>query len=403
MRRTALVFAAVLATALTLAAAAGAAPALGVRSAILVAPQTGQQLDGVDPDARLAIASTTKLMTALLTLQHARFSTIFHQNDWVASSVDSQIGLQPGEAMSVHDLLVALMLPSADDAAEDLAYNVGGHSVARFVSMMNAQARALGLTHTHYTTPSGLDTPGNYSSARDLTTLAQYLLTHYSFFARLVDRPSAVIRIGSRSLYVTNRNDLVGRVPWINGVKTGHTSQAGYVLVASADRGGLKLLSAVLGTSSESTRDGNTMALLDYGYAHFTLAHPVRAGQVLARPTVRYRSGTRAELVAATGIERVVPRGARVTLQIQAPKQLSGPQRARSRHGQVVVLVNGRPVSHAALVLARALPSVSPLTVAAKTFIGPTTLFLLAVLVVCAVLVRRRRRKRSRRRAPQPA
>src|SRR6201999_4620723 len=103
-----------------------------------------------------------KLMTALVVLEHVhKLSTVFTQNDYTAASVDSQIGLEPGERMSVHDLLLAMMLPSADDAAEDLAYNVGHGSVARFVAMMNARARELHLTHTHYTTPIGLDTPGN--------------------------------------------------------------------------------------------------------------------------------------------------------------------------------------------------------------------------------------------------
>src|SRR6202012_4638944 len=103
-----------------------------------------QLLYGVNANRRVAIASTTKLMTALIVLQHVhKLSTIFTQNDYESASVDSQIGLEPGERMSVHDLLLALMLPSADDAAEDLAYNVGHGSVARFVGMMNAEARAL--------------------------------------------------------------------------------------------------------------------------------------------------------------------------------------------------------------------------------------------------------------------
>ena len=114
---------------------------------------------------------------------------MFTQNDYTAAAVDSQIGLEPGERMSVHDLLLALMLPSADDAAEDLAYNVGHGSVARFVGMMNAEARALGLRHTHYSTPIGLDTPGNYSTAADLVKLADYDLTHCAYFARIVALP----------------------------------------------------------------------------------------------------------------------------------------------------------------------------------------------------------------------
>ena len=115
-------------------------------------------------------------MTALVTLEHGPLNRVFADPNYYPAAEDSQIGLEPGERMSVHDLLTAMLLPSADDAAEDLAYNVGHRSVNRFLSMMNARAAQLGLTHTHYTTPIGLDTPGNYSSADDLVDLARYLL-----------------------------------------------------------------------------------------------------------------------------------------------------------------------------------------------------------------------------------
>src|SRR5207302_6492231 len=126
------------------------------------------------------IASTTKLMTALLTIEHAGLEQVFTEPNYYPAAVDSQIGLRPGERMTVHDLMIALLLPSADDAAENLAYNVGHGSVARFVAMMNARARQLHLTRTHYSTPIGLDTPGNYSSAGDLVRLAAYVLRHES-------------------------------------------------------------------------------------------------------------------------------------------------------------------------------------------------------------------------------
>ena len=162
-------------------AEAAVAPHLTARAGVLIAPQTGQTLYGAGAHRELPIASTTKLMTALVVLQHVRsLNSLFTQPHYYPAAVDSQIGLVPGERMTVHDLLIALMLPSADDAAEDLAYNVGygpGHTslsaaVAHFVSMMNAQAHALGLRQTHYSTPIGLDTPGNYSTASDLVKLA---------------------------------------------------------------------------------------------------------------------------------------------------------------------------------------------------------------------------------------
>ncbi|MGB9186296.1 MAG: D-alanyl-D-alanine carboxypeptidase family protein [Solirubrobacteraceae bacterium] len=379
---------------------AAPAPQLSVRSAILVEPTTGQVLYGARPQEEVAIASATKLMTALLTLEHVReLGTVFTQNNFYPAAVDSQIGLVPGERMTVHDLLLALMLPSADDAAEDLAYNLGHGSVSRFVGMMNARARVLGLHHTNYTTPSGLDTPGNYSTAADLVKLAGYDLGHSPYFARIVALPHAVLHSGNHVRYVINRNTLVSEYPWVNGVKTGHTGAAGYVLVASGHRDGMTLLSAVLGTSSEAARDANTLALLDYGFANFRRVTPIRAGEVLARPTVAYRTGEHAALVAATGLTRVIALRAGVRVRVQAPAQLTGPVPRHARLGTAVVLVGGRPVARIPLLLARALPAVSSLTIAARFITRPLMLVILvlaaAVSLALAFGIRQRRRARA--------
>src|ERR1700729_1820427 len=261
-------------------------PPLAVRAAALIEQGSGQQLYGRNSSDELAIASTTKLMTALITLEHEPLSRVFADPDYYPASEDSQIHLEPGERMSVHDLLTAMLLPSADDAAVDLAYNVGHRSVGRFLGMMNARARQLGLTHTHYSTPSGLDTPGNYSSASDLVDLARYLLQTQPFFKAVVRTTHAVLRTGNHVRDVANLNDLLLHYSWINGVKTGHTLDAGYVLVAAGTQGGMTLIDAVLGTSSEAARDSNALALLNWGFANFGMRTPVHAGAVLARPTI---------------------------------------------------------------------------------------------------------------------
>jgi D-alanyl-D-alanine carboxypeptidase (penicillin-binding protein 5/6) len=391
----------VVAAALALAAPAGALsrPALSVRAAVLVAPNTGQELDGVAPNAEVPIASTTKLMTALITLEHVRhLGQLFTMPDWYASPADSQIGLHPRDRMTVHDLLLALMLPSADDAAEDLAYNVGDGSVARFVGMMNARARQLHLTHTHYSTPIGFDTPGNYSSAADLVTLADYVLTHSRFFARIVAEPSATLDTGPQHL-VVNRNDLVARFHWINGVKTGHTTGAGYVLVASATRGGLPLLSAVLGTSSIPARDANTMELLDWGYANFHQVTPVRAGEVIARLPVADRPGFRAAAIAESAFTRVVAIGTPVTTKAVIPGQLTGPLKRHAVVGYVLVRAGRRTLVRIPLLLAHKLAAVSPLTIAARFITRPITLLTALALLGLVVLILVRWRGRVRAQA----
>ena len=340
------------------AGAAGGPPPLPVSAAALIEESTGQSLYDRNADAELAVASATKLMTALVTLHHAELRQMFTDPNYYPSSEDSQIGLVPGERMSVHDLLIGMMLPSGDDAAEDLAYNVGHGSVARFEAMMNARARELHLTHTHYTTPIGLDTPGNHSSARDLVTLARYDLRTEPFFKAIVAKPRAVLRTGNHVRSVNNRNDLVGRYPWINGVKTGHTRDAGYVLVASGTRNGMTLIGAVLGTPSEAARDAAALALLNYGFANFRLRTPVRAGQVLARPAVKDVAGRRVRLLAASTYTHVFPRSARVRVRVHAPAQLVGPLPAHAVIGSAAVLENGRVQARIPLRLAAALPMV---------------------------------------------
>jgi serine-type D-Ala-D-Ala carboxypeptidase (penicillin-binding protein 5/6) len=377
---------------------AQSAPRLGVRSAALFAPRTGQMLYGDSLNRESAIASTTKLMTALIVLEHVHhLGTVFTQPNYYSAPTDSQIGLRPGERMTVHDLLIAMMLPSADDAAQDLAYNVGHGSVARFVGMMNARARQLGLKHTPYATPIGLDTAGNYSTAADLVKLADYDLGHSPFFARIVGLPHAVLRTGPEH-DVINRNALVAQFPWINGVKTGHTLDAGYVLVASGHRNGMTLISAVLGTDSESARDADTMALLNHGFANFRPLTPVHAGEVLARPTVRDSPGKHAVVRAARSFTRILARSTRIRVLVRAPRQLVGPLPGQSVVGTAVVLAGGRPVARIPLVLGRALPAVSGLTIAARFVTKPLMLLVIVAalgLVLTAVgLARRRRRQR---------
>jgi D-alanyl-D-alanine carboxypeptidase (penicillin-binding protein 5/6) len=269
------------------------------------------------------------------------------------------------------------------------------------VGMMNAEARHLGLRHTHYSTPIGLDSPGNYSSAADLVRLADYDLTHSPFFARVVALPDATLRTGPES-YVVNLNDLVRRYPWINGVKTGHTDDAGYVLVASGHRDGMTLISAVLGTASEYERDATSLALLDYGFADFGPRTVVRAGDLLARPTVRDSPGQRVNVRAARSFTRIFARSDHVRIDVQVPRQLAGPLPGQAVVGSAVVLEDGRPIARIPLVLGRALPAVSGLTLAARFITKPLMLSLiLVVLLLSATLVglarRRRRRRRPRR------
>ena len=196
-RRTLAVAAVIAAVAAAPAGAAEAPPAVpGARAAIVIDARDGTVMFAKHPDAERAIASTTKLMTALLALEQARPSDVFTAPAYNAMPAESRINLREGEQMTVHDLLEALLLESANDAAETLAEGVSGSREA-FVEEMNARAADLGLEHTSYANPIGLDEAGNYSSARDLANLARVLLRRPRF-ARIVDMPEAELESGAR-------------------------------------------------------------------------------------------------------------------------------------------------------------------------------------------------------------
>ena len=236
-------------------------PQLDARTWILIDPRDGEVLAARSPHKPRAIASATKLMTAYLALKKLKPSRTLRAAPYNAAAVESVLGLRTGERMRVRDLLYGLILVSGNDAAVTLATGAAG-SVPRFVEQMNRQTAALGLESTSYTNPVGLDDPGNYSSARDLVTLARVLRTNH-FFRTTVDRPSVRLTTGNRPRTFDNRNTLVRNTSWVNGVKSGHTSQAGYVLVGSGLRNHIQLVSAVLGTPSVAARDAATKTLIE--------------------------------------------------------------------------------------------------------------------------------------------
>jgi D-alanyl-D-alanine carboxypeptidase (penicillin-binding protein 5/6) len=310
------------------------------------------------------------------------------------------IGLRKGERMTVHDLLRALLLPSANDAAWDLASNISG-SVPAFVREMNREARKLGLSHTHYANPIGLDDPRNRSTARDLARLAMLNMRDPTF-ARIVDLTHATLRSGSRTRVVTNRNDLVGRYRFVDGVKTGHTQQAGYVLVGAAHARGASVISVALGTPSESARDADSLALLRYGLAQYKRVAVFKGAVGTASVPIDWRGG-KAKLVPGRPVSLTVRRSTPIAVHVLPPAKVKGPLPAGRRVGKVEVLVNGNVVRTVPLVTAEKVegPSLirkfaSALRVALITA-GVLILLVAATLVALRVRVVRRQRARSAR------
>jgi serine-type D-Ala-D-Ala carboxypeptidase (penicillin-binding protein 5/6) len=371
------------------AAAQSTPPQLQASAWILVDRRDGEVLASHAPARRLSIASTTKLMTAHLALQALPLRKRVPMAPYEALPVESVLGIPAGTRISVRDLLYSLVLQSGNDSAETLAVQVAG-SVPAFVGRMNRSAGALGLFETHYANPIGLDSPGNYSSARDLAALAGRLLDNRTF-ARISDTPSALLGSLSPPLRISTRNTLLLSEPWVTGVKTGHTLDAGYVLVGSAKRRGTELISVVLGAPSESQRDTESLELLDYGFSQYRVRHPVRAREAVAMPSIRYQDGG-LDLRAAHPISVGVRRGERLQTLVRAPDEVTGPVRRGKRLGSVRVTVDGRPAGGAALVASRAIPEATALEKLRSRPLLVASLIAAAAfaILLCVLLVRRR-------------
>jgi D-alanyl-D-alanine carboxypeptidase (penicillin-binding protein 5/6) len=348
-----------LAAALTLApgtAPAAAAPRITAQSAIVIDARDGTLLYEKAADVKRQIASTTKLMTALLVLEQAKLSDTIMAPRYRSLAAESKINLGEGERMTVADLVRATLVYSANDAADTLAIGIAG-SKESFVRQMNRRAQQLGLTNTHYANPVGLDEAGNYSTSRDLAKLV-LKLREFPFFRRTVRARSVTLKSGSHVRTLANRNQLVRRLNWIDGVKTGHTNQAGYVLVASSRRAGAPLISVVLGTPSDAERYQDTLLLFNYAIGRYHRVQPVRQREVLAQVPIRYRAGAKLDLIAARSVHRVVRRGSHpFKLRIVGlPADVEGPIAYRDRVARIEVLLDGKVATRVGLLAGSDVP-----------------------------------------------
>jgi D-alanyl-D-alanine carboxypeptidase (penicillin-binding protein 5/6) len=369
-------------------------PVPGADAAIVVDGRDGDPMFRKNAAERRSVASTTKLMTALLTLERARPREVFTAADYDAAPVESQIGLRGGERMAVRDLLEALLLESANDAAATLAEGVSG-SVEEFVADMNERAAELGLEDTSYANPIGFDDPRAYSTAADLAALTLELLRRPRF-ARVVDMPAAELETGARPRTIDNRNTLVASHPFVSGVKTGHTLGAGYVLIGAAEGpGGAKVISVVMGEPSEAARDADTLALLRWGLERFRRVRVLDDDRTMARADIEYRD-ERAALVPARDAVLTLRDGERVRRRVSAPEELEGPLPAGERVGSVTVVVDGERVRRISLVTATDVPGAGTLRVLLSVLGVPLTALLVLAILLGAALVALRLRVRLR-------
>ncbi len=319
-------------------------------SYILVSGVDGSVLSARVPDAQRPVASITKLMTVLVALEHARLDEVVAVAAAATAIGESNIALQVGEPLTVAQLAVATLVPSANDAATALALHAADGSLPRFVGWMNAKARRLGMRDTRFRNPHGLDQPGHVSSARDTVILLRAALRHR--FIRIWSRRTTALIPGRPKLVTTDR--LIGRMPEFLGGKTGHTSDAGWSQVAAVRAQGVTVYGAVLGAPASDVRDDDLEALLRFGlsrYRRAVLVDPARTYAVV--PTGWGLPDLR--LVSRRAIVRPAPVTRPLVERVVAPLVATLPVRRGQRLGEVRVYDGGRLVARAPLVADRSL------------------------------------------------
>jgi D-alanyl-D-alanine carboxypeptidase (penicillin-binding protein 5/6) len=292
-----------------------------------------------------AVASITKLMTAVVVLEQARLSDVVRVSPRAAGVGESTVYLRAGEELTVAELLQAVLVPSANDAAEALALHVGRGSVDRFVGLMNAKARELGLADTAFENPHGLDQRGHVSSARDATTLVRYALG-VPFIRDALSR-SSVSLPGGRTFPTTD--DLLQTWTPLVGGKTGHTRDAGWSQAAAAEKAGVTVYGTVLGSDSRGTRNDALRELLAFGLDQYRRVQVIDHGRVYAEADTGYGQPD-VQLVAPHTVVRTLRTGKPLLERVVAPTSLALPVAKGQYLGRVEVYDGNRLVASSNLV-----------------------------------------------------
>lgn len=334
------------------------APKLDAGSWALIDADSGLYLAGKDPDKRVPIASTTKIMVALVALEEGvnlgEQVTVSEDAASYAGSVYSNVGLYPYDSVSLGDLLTAALVPSGTDAVYALAEHLGDRSVDEFVGKMNDKAKELGLKNTRFENPAGIDARGNYSSASDLAKITRAAMK-YPEFREIIATPEATISTQDRQIDIVNTNLLV--VPNsgydygpATGVKTGTSLQAGACLVASAESGDESYIAVVLDAAGDLQRFDAATTALEYGFGEYERRPLVSTGDAFADLQMPYRRDETVKLVADEGVSALAGPGLEV--ERRATHEEAPPSaKAGRKLGTVEVSVEGLSAGTSPLVV----------------------------------------------------
>lgn len=328
-------------------------------SAILIDAAGGQVLFEKNADEKRAPASMTKLMTLVLTFEALRdgkvtLDTIVTASPEACSYGGTQIWLKPGEQFKLQDLIKAIAIGSANDAAVAVAEQIGG-SIAGFADLANAKAAALGMTNTHYVNPHGLDQDGHYTTARDMATLARHALTLPDLL-KYTSMWQDYIRDGKSWLVNTNR--MVRHYSGCDGLKTGKTSNSGFCVTATAKRESARYVAVIMGAPTSQVRFDDAARLLNTAFSLYKAIPVARKGDVVKTVTVRRGSVQQVKVVVpqdfVVTVERGQEKGMEQSLTVQ--DELIAPVKEGQACGEMVVKLNGKEIAKTPLVAECAVP-----------------------------------------------
>jgi serine-type D-Ala-D-Ala carboxypeptidase (penicillin-binding protein 5/6) len=399
-RLIALVLLVMMLTAPAAAYAADEPPEIAARAYLLMDMASGQVLYAHEGDTKLPMASTTKIMTAILALERGKLTDVVTAGQKPYDTGGSTIYLDLGEQQPLENLLYALMLESANDAAVAIAEHLAG-TEEQFAAWMNAKAREIGAVNTHFVNSHGLHHPDHYTTAHDLALIARYAMQNPAFRQLVLVEEKEIPGFKDnppRKLFT--RNQLLGYYEGVSGVKNGFTEEALLTNVASAKRGDTELIAVVLG--AENLLWTSSIKLLDYGFSHFETRRVVQKGDEVGL-TLLPGAADQVSIRAAEDLWAAVPLGAPVksdrTLTLQ--DGVTAPFAADAVVGRLAVQVDGQDVGSVPVTTAAAVGA-APVAVTAAALtsgsgFGLGGWLLLAVLLVGlgAVFFRRRRRRRS--------
>lgn len=317
------------------------AGAISAECAILIDAQTGRVLYEKQAEEKSLIASTTKIMTALVICEQTNVLDRVKIPKEAVGIEGSSMYLKEGEVLTVQELLYGLMLQSGNDAAVALAIYCGG-TVEGFTELMNDKAHRLGMTQSHFANPNGLDSPGNYSTARDMALLTAYAMQN-PIFAQTVS--TKTITIGERCL--RNHNKLLWQLEGANGVKTGYTKAAGRILISSVTRMGRRLIAV---TFNDPNDWQDHKALIEDGFSRFTVQKLIQKGQTLGQLELAGGQEASVDLIAAEDFSYSLAQGERVTISLPEAGFAYAPVAEGQEAGFAHILVDGTAVAKVPLV-----------------------------------------------------